>query len=381
MRLSCALLFAASLVTDIAHAAPDESLYRGTIGKSPIVLRFYQNDKQAIGRYFYRSQGIDIGLVPTVNAGEFIECPLSGGGDEPTACAEPTGVWSLSFASGSASGTWRKSAGAVATLPIRLERTSATCDANFHGSSATERSYDCLRVEGPTEISARKGTSADRAVTWRFITEKRSGASTPQLTSAPSADAMRTINAELDRVFRETVGLALMARPKGDSSCTPTVAFANTRLFTVDATCYWDWPGAVHPSSGWNTTTYDLATGKPLDWTRTVRFPAAGTETFDFTKGNDVVSLALRRAVDERNDKECIDQAFRSFECDDSRCRNQGAKKMADWKWSLLLSPRKEGLFAAFNAYSEAERNCRGEGVLLPWRDVHALLLAPRTLP
>ncbi|WP_157381040.1 hypothetical protein [Burkholderia ubonensis] len=172
MRFSCALLFAASLVTDIAHAAPDESLYRGMIGKSPIVLRFYQNDKQAIGRYFYRSQGIDIGLVPTVNAGEFVECSLSGGGDEPTACAEPTGVWSLSFASGSASGTWRKSAGAVATLPIRLERTSATCDANFNGSSATERGYDCLRVEGSTEISARKETSADRAITWRFITEK-----------------------------------------------------------------------------------------------------------------------------------------------------------------------------------------------------------------
>lgn len=87
MRLSCAPLIAASLATNIAHAAPDESLYRGTIGKSLIVLRFYKNDKQAIGRYFYRSQGVDIGLVPTGNAGEFIECPLSGGGDEPTACA------------------------------------------------------------------------------------------------------------------------------------------------------------------------------------------------------------------------------------------------------------------------------------------------------
>ncbi|WP_157644568.1 hypothetical protein [Burkholderia ubonensis] len=89
MRLSCALLFAASLVTDIAHAAPDESLYRGTIGKSSIVLRFYQNDKQAIGRYFYRAQGIDIGLVPTVNAGEFIECPFPAATNQPPAPNRP----------------------------------------------------------------------------------------------------------------------------------------------------------------------------------------------------------------------------------------------------------------------------------------------------
>ncbi|WP_133118076.1 hypothetical protein [Burkholderia ubonensis] len=171
---------------------------------------------------------------------------------------------------------------------------------------------------------------------------------------------MRSINTELDRKFRETVGFALMARPKGDSSCTPTVAFANACLFTVDATWFSDWPGAAHSSNGWTTTTYDLPTGEPLDWTRTVHFPAVGPETFDFAKGNDVVSLALRHAADERNDNECVNEAFRSFECDGSRCRNQGAKNMADWKWPLVLSPGKEGLFAAFNEYSEGRKKLPG---------------------
>ncbi|MGU7776409.1 hypothetical protein ACV229_40450 [Burkholderia sp. MR1-5-21] len=276
---------------------------------------------------------------------------------------------------------WRKNPRATTSLPTRLERTSAVCDADFQGPSATERGYECLRTEGPRELSTRTETSADRAVSWRFVTEKRSGASDPQLMKAPSADAMRIINAALDREFRESVGFTLMARPKGESSCTTTVAFTNARLFTVDATCYSDWPGAAHPSNGWKTTTYDLSTGRPLEWVRTIRFPGTRAATFDFIEGNDVVSLALRHAAGARNAGGCAEEAFRSFECDGSCCRNQGVKDIGDWWWPLLLSPRKEGLFAAFNAYSEAARNCRGEGVLLPWRDVRALLLAPRTLP
>jgi hypothetical protein len=379
------LLMAGSIVmlglVGLCHADEKQGIvYVGTIGKSAIALRLEKNEQQTIGRYFYRSQGVDISLLPGKRGGEFIECPLSGGDAEPPACEHPTGYWTLSFGADAVTGEWRKTPQVAHALAIDLKRTTLPCDMGPADTSLSGHTYECLRSEGEQEVLPKKGTAANGAVTWQFVRDKRSGAIMPQLIKAPNAEAMRRINEARQKIFRNEVSVALQSLPQGESSCTPTVAFANERLFVIDENCESDWPGAVHPSSGWGTVSYDLATGDDIDWTTELRFPTTNDKTFDYAKGNDIVSLALRHAADKRDEDDCQAQALESFDCKGSVCTNWGHFGNG-WKNDIQFSPRPQGLFTAFNMYPEMARNCRGEGFVLPWRDVRALQTSPRQFP
>ncbi|RKP50951.1 hypothetical protein D7S89_07805 [Trinickia fusca] len=352
------------------------------MGKSAIVLRLYEFDHARVGRYFYRSQGVDIGLVQAGKPGQFVECPLDGGNDEPKTCDAPTGYWTLSIEGDVVKGNWRKTATAAQTLPVELKRAAVTCDVHFDAHSDSERAYECLRSEAPTQVMARNGHSDDGAIAWQFVREKRSGAMMVQLSAAPDRGAMDAVNASLERGFREDISEALASLPGGSTSCDSKVSFANARFFTVDETCGWDWPGAAHPSSSWHSTTYDLKTGKALDWSRIFRFPPADTKTFDYAKGDDLVSMVLRKASQESGGSEdsCLTQGLASYECKGTQCTNWAHYGDKTWAGMLELAPRKEGLFAALS-YSEADRPCRGEGVTLPWKDVRKAMVAPVGMP
>jgi hypothetical protein len=380
MRLPAAVSLAMLSLVGLCHASDGQGSYVGTIGKSPVVLRFEKNEQQTVGRYFYRSQGVDIGLVPGGKVGEFIECPLSGGDAAPAACDQPTGYWTLSVGADTVTGEWREAPQTANSLPIHLTRASDHCDMGASDAPPAENAYECLRSEGERQILPKKGAAAHGAVTWQFIGDKRSGANMPQLTKAPDAEAMRQINATLQKIFRQEVSVALQSRPQGESSCTPTVAFANERVFVIDKICEWDWPGAVHPSSSWQTVSYDLATGKAIDWTKQLRFPTTDGKTFDYDKGKDVVSLALRHATSKRDEDDCASQALESFDCKGSVCTNWGHFGNG-WDSGIQFSPRQQGLFTVLDRYPEIARNCRGEGFILPWSKVRELQTSPRQLP
>jgi hypothetical protein len=394
MRTTKALLAALLCLAGVANAntnasadkKPDASeTYLGTLGKSAVVLRLYRNDDgRSVGTYFYRSQGVDIGLVAQAKEGQYIECPLRGGNDEPAPCDKPTGYWTLAVNGDTVTGTWRKTPQAASALPIVLKRTAASCDADFD-PTVQARAYACLRADGPTHPTGKTGASHDGALAWQFVEEKRSGASMPQLTRAPDSTAMASINDALARRLRADIDNSLEAKPEGEGSCSHTIALANRRWFVVERSCEWDWPGAAHPSSSWDSTTFDVASGKAVAWPALVRLPDAKSRTFDYSKGHDIVSLALRHAAAQRdgnNDDDCMQQALEDFECKGDVCANKEYGDTSDSRgWEITLSPHEDGLFASFNVYPEVARNCRGEGVTLPWAEVRPLLLAPRTLP
>jgi hypothetical protein len=374
------LLFLGALHAGAALADDDQGPFVGTLGKSAIVLRLYKDDNgQPVGRYFYRSQGIDIGLIARNAPGEYMECPLEGGNTDPQACEQPTGYWTLSVKGDNVIGTWRKTLQAAQTLSVTLARQCNACANASYPSDAIEKAYAQLRAEGPTHLSTKPSTSDDGSVTWQWLQEKRSGATIPQLVKAPVADAMQRINDELKRRFAQDIDAALSAKPDGESSCQYTVPFADARLFVVDAACEWDIPGAAHPSSSWGTVTYDLTTGNPVDWTQWLRFPDAAAKTFDFTTGNDIVSATLRHGAHFRNKEGCTQVAFESNGCEGNVCSNYGHD--GDWKDAIGLSPRKDGMFVTLNNYPEVARECRGEGFTMPWDAIRALQTKPRVLP
>jgi hypothetical protein len=372
------LLFAASSI-GVAHAQDGQGPFVGTLGKSAIVLRLYTNDGKKVGRYFYRAKGVDIGLIANGHANEYIECPLGGGNNEPDACDKPTGYWTLSVQGDSANGTWRKTPQATDALPVALTRQCEHCANASDSADAIEKTYAQLRAVGPTQMLPKQSSSDDGAVTWQFMQEKRSGATIPQLVKAPAVDAMRKINDNLKHEFTHDIDAALSSKPDGEASCDYSIPFADAHIFVVDSACEWDTPGAAHPSSSWGTVTYDLATGVAIDWTQWLRFPDASADHFDFTTGKDIVSLALRHEASKRNDGDCTQAAFESYSCDGNTCSNEGHG--GNWKDAISFSPRKNGLFVAFNEYPEVARNCRGEGFTLPWNAIHAVQTKPRDWP
>jgi hypothetical protein len=363
----------------VVRADDSQGPFVGTLGKSPIVLRLYTEDGKKVGRYFYRAKGIDIGLIAESKNNEYIECPLGGGNNEPEACDKPTGYWTLLIQGDNATGTWRKTRQAAENLPVALTRQCNGCANAGDPSDAIEKAYSQLRAEGPTQLLPKQSSSDDDAVAWQFMQEKRSEATIPQLVKAPATDAMRKINDDLKHQFAENIDAALSSKPDGEASCDYSIPFANARIFVVDVACEWDTPGAAHPGSSWETTSYDLATGNPIDWTQWLRFPDAAAANFDFSTGKDIVSLALRHEASKRNDGDCTQAAFEGYSCEGNTCSNYGHD--GNWKDAISFSPRKNGLFVAFNDYPEVARSCRGEGFTLPWDAVHALQTKQRAFP
>ncbi|WP_321888749.1 hypothetical protein [Paraburkholderia bannensis] len=389
--LALAVSLPARAATSATPATPDtqsSTTWLGTLGKSAIAVRLYRNDDgQTVGTYFYRSQGVDIGLVAQGKPGQFVECPLRGGNDQPAACDAPTGYWSIALNGDSASGTWRKTPQA-APLPVALSRSTASCD-NIFRTDKQQHAYECLRADAPLRATGKQSISHDGTLAWQFVEENRSGASAPQLTRAPNPAAMAAINRDLQKVLRSDINAALEAKPEGQGSCATSIALANQRWFVVERGCEWDWPGAAHPSSSWESTTYDVTSGNAVSWPAIVRLPDPAGSTFDYSKGRDIVSLALRHAAAKRTsasndngDSDCAQLSLQSFDCKGTVCDNKDHDmKPSERGWEVELSPHENGLFASFNTYAEVDRQCRGEGVTLPWSEVRPLLLAPRSFP
>jgi len=189
------------------------------------------------------------------------------------------------------------------------------------------------------------------------------------LTQAPNAAAMQAINNELRLSFGNDIIKTLTSNSYGYHY---KVAFANKNMLAIDSEGCKSW-GSGSVRCEWSSTTYDLASGKAIDWRDFLRFPT--TTPFDYERGKDFVSLVLRTAKQEAND--CLD-----FQAD-LGCKGSVCSRKVDWRdfWYGQLPPRKEGLFVAFPFNCGPDKaNCVGEGVILPWRQVRPLLLHPLPL-
>jgi len=375
MRLIAALFALTLCMARTALAENNESVYAGTIGKSAVTVRFYTNDdNKPAGIYFYNSSGRDILLFSQGQTGQYGECNDCCGYDTIHSCeaySGPSGYWKLSMTNAAAVGTWSKTPDFKTTMPIRLKRAAQSCDDQ-------RDAYECLRIEGP--VSVVKGSQArskDGEVAWHFVREKRSAVAIPQLTKAPDATAMNTVNKLLWKSFRGYIRDALGdygTDYDGEKVITNEVVFANKRMMTVETSGGGNKKGRAF-GVWWSSTTYDLVSGDEIDLREFIRLPAKNAVPFNYKKGKDIVSLALREANAKQNDPECYDLVESAFGCKGSICSKN------DILFWGAFSPRQNGLYVKFfRGYGPADANCEDgmeQAFTIPWRKLQPLFLKP----
>lgn len=354
---------------------PVDELFTGTLAGLPAVavLRIEGGGVRS-GTYFYRRRGRDIALVPGGQKGFLLECSAEHAevSDEP--CAAPTGVWSVALAGDRLEGTWRASERAEAGKPISLVRAPiGPGESAFLRYEATRRALFSF-----ADVSRHERSGID----WRIVKEKLSGVTGPFLLSGARPEVVARVNADLEARLRDDAASRLAP---GVFEVRHTVEFANARFFSVSTSTGWDSPGAAHPSNGFNATTWDLATGDKVDWSRVVRLVDARAPKLNLARKDLLASIAIRLILagpgaDEEGG--CLGAALESYGCSESACEATslypGAALGVD---TWVLFPTETGLAVAPGAYSEAERGCRGERVVVPWPEVRHALAVERQLP
>ena len=256
-------------------------------------------------------------------------------------------------------------------LAIQLKRAIKSCD-------DLSDAYGCLLAEGP--ISVVKDTqrqSKDGAVAWHFLREKRSRVLRLQLTKAPNVAAMRRVNDDQQQYFRSKILEVL----SGSASVPEiTVGLVNKRMISIDTKEFFS-PPDRQISGNWLSTTYDLISGEEIYWGKILPFPPNNDVKFDYKKGKDILSAALREAIyrqKEYNDFDdtCFEWFFDKFGCEGSIC---SGKYVPD---RIGFSPHQNGLFVALViGVAPGLDECMGEGVTIPWPKVRPLLLKPIPVP
>lgn len=292
--------------------------------------------------------------------------------DEP--CAAPTGVWSVTLAGDRVEGTWRASERAEAGKPISFVRTPiGPGDTAFLRYEATRRALFSF-----TDVSRHERSG----VAWKIVKEKLSGVTGPLLVSGPRPEVVAKVNVDLEARLRDDAASRLAP---GEFEVRHTVELASERTFSVSTSTGWDSPGAAHPSNGFNAVTWDLATGEKVDWSRVVRLVDAGAPKLDPVRKDLLAAVAFRRILAGPGEDEeggCLGAALESYGCSEKSCEATslypGAPTGVD---TWVLFPTEAGLAVAPGAYSEAERGCRGERVVVPWPEVRPALEVDRQFP
>ncbi|RZI57747.1 MAG: hypothetical protein EOP37_19175 [Rubrivivax sp.] len=254
---------AAVLLPIAAHAAEpcDKGTWRGTLGTTPVsmALNPAENERPAMGRYYYRSSLGDLTLIRDAKTGEWQELDAE---------ERLTGRLKLSCDTGTLSGEWRSVDGAR-TLPIAAV-------------AIKERDYNNPRKAAIKPTSAKTAQIGGR----RF---EVMDLPVPGVTGAAStkSDAMQSgvrlvgtspavvlLNATLwhnavDAVLDHIDCMAQGRRERGpeagyESSQTQKVVAWNAAFVVIDT---WNegYCGGAHPWHGNSVTTYRLDTGTEAD--------------------------------------------------------------------------------------------------------------------
>lgn len=375
-----------------AAAAPWQGVWHGRVGAQGVVMALYPDDASPhSGRYFYERFGRDISLwrLPPDSGSpgiHLLECPPDYGSTfEP--CAQPTGTWVLALTAGASprlQGQWRPAGLAGRRAPpsqwVELIRVADYTPA----AEAFKDPYEQARQRG---IQAQRQAGGQRgSLIWHTMVDKRSGVTVPQFTAGAGADALARINRTLKDRWKERIGEALSAVDHDDAL---NVAFANPRWLALTYSFGFYYAGAAHPSSGFAVTTYDLRNGRPVDWSQWFRFTAPGPEPLSLTRRDLLAAQVLRRMSNQLaadpspsnpEDASCIQRVLEHHGCARGYCTDgQLAQGHVPDNW--LIWPTDQGLAVSVDIYSESERPCRGEHVVLPWPQARAALLRPQALP
>lgn len=377
-----------------ASAATWQGVWEGRLAGQPIVMALYRDEQgQWTGRYFYERFGRDLGLwgptaaetgegMPTVLA--LRECtPDYGIADLP--CEHPSGNWSLSLTGTTAKGQWQAMGKTVKAPPVPV--TLARVADYAPTGEALADAYEQRRLKG---IRPQRGPGGRQGpVAWDTLTDTRTKVATPQFTRGAPPAVLQRINDQLKTQWLDRVGQALSAIDHDDQL---DVVFANRRWLATTYSVGFYEAGAAHPSNGFTATTYDLATGQAVDWSRWFRFTAPGHEAVDFERRDLLAGQVLKafaaqvtplppdQPADTTDQARCARLVLAHYACRGGRCT--GAELTVGHVpegWQVWPTP--QGLAVAPDVYAEVDRGCRGQAVVLPWAQARASLLRPQTLP
>lgn len=357
---------------------PSYGPYSGKLAGKDIVAYFGLGDQSGtlMGTYFYRDIGRDIALYPVEGKpGTFKECPPTWG-EAP--CDKATGYWTIQLKPDQVQGQWRKT---LSSSPVNLQLAKVPDEPpafakHLADSKTTPELIDRLRAEGPALVG--KEQSAGN-VRWHVVTDKRSGIKMPFLTATPNQAAMEQINAELTRTFINYVAEALYNVSRdGDSEAENKVYFANDRYFAVGGGAG-GYGGGAHPYFGFSVATYDLNTGKRVDFTKLYRIAGHKGKPTDLKTNNNLLAQALRQRPKKKsadtNEEDCWQNIEDSYHCDDTMCEGE----INPETWGIFPTPK--GLAVIPDVFAEVVRHCRADYRVLPWDQANKALISPVKMP
>ncbi len=363
-------------------------LYQGRIGSKAVVVALYLDESQRlVGRYFYDQHGRDIPLwgpdpQSAAKSGLTLSECESAYSNPMEPCDPAVANWHLPRAGRSVSGQWVAQAG-----PGRANRPNAAIELRRLGpytpsAHAFQDRYEQLRMRGTREVVRPGGQMGP--VKWHTLVDPRTQVSAPQLTAGPVAPAMARINQALKKHWRQRVSEFLTAVDHADAV---QVVFANERWLSTTHQYGFYYAGAAHPSGGFATTTWDMATGREIQLARWFRIGSPQKGPLELQRQDVLAALTLRAfaaqqaqlSPTERADS-CASQVLERYACAAGRCAApelSAGQQPSDW----LMWPTPAGLAVSPDIYPESSRNCRGEHVVIPWTQARAALVKPQALP
>jgi hypothetical protein len=242
-----------------AHAADvcDKGTWRGTLGTTPVSIELNpaENERPAIGRYYYRASLGDLTLVHDAKTGEW---------QELDAGEKLTGRLKLSCDTDTLSGEWRSADGSK-KLPITAKGIKDS-DYNSPRKAALKptvaktgqiggRRYEVLTYPVPG------GTGTKGATLDTTHSGVRLVGTTPALTTLNATLWSKAVEAVVDHIDCMAQGRRDRGPEAGyESSQTQTVVAWNAAFVVIDT---WNegYCGGAHPWHGNSVTTYRLDTG------------------------------------------------------------------------------------------------------------------------
>ncbi|WP_157522194.1 hypothetical protein [Mitsuaria sp. 7] len=250
-----------------ASSACDKGAWRGTLGTSPVSIELNpaEDERPAMGRYYYRSSLGDLTLVRDARTGEW---------QELDAAEKLTGRLTLNCDANTLNGEWRSVDG-TKKLPIAATAT-RNDDYNAPRKIALKptvaktgqiggRRYEVLTYPVPGTIGTRGAKLDTTHGGIRLI------GTTPAITTLNATLWGKAVDAVIDHIDCMAQGRRERGPEAGyESSQTQTVVAWNAAFVVVDT---WNegYCGGAHPWHGNSVTTYRLDTGAEADVSSWVR--------------------------------------------------------------------------------------------------------------
>ncbi|MDH0866561.1 hypothetical protein [Mitsuaria sp. GD03876] len=258
------LAIVASLGIAPAHAAPAacvDGTWRGTLGGTPvsIELNAAENDRPAVGRYYYRSSLGDLTLVRDAKTGTW---------QELDAQERPTGQLTLSCEGTALGGEWR-SADGTRRLPIVANAVPG------EAFNAPRKAGLKPRLDKTGEIGGRRFEELSYAVPGGAGTKGQSigvvhrgvrlVGTGPGLEALNAVLQAKAVEAAVDHLDCVAQGRRERGPEAGYESSQGQTVLAWNAAFAVISTWTEGYCGGAHPWHGSVVTTYRLDTGAPVD--------------------------------------------------------------------------------------------------------------------